>query len=254
MAAKLGNYNFLYLTDYATISTILKSFIFFTIIHILSYIISPLISSTYKNFKGSKMKMNWDTRVVAFIHPFIIIPGSLSCLLYKPLLRSDPVFGYDESCATTLEISVGYFLWDSVICIIYYKDFGLAFLAHALVCLALYFMAVVTPFVLFFGVFFIQYEFSTPFVNLHWILDKVGFKNEMIKMINGALVIIVFFVVRIVFGIYYSCLVWYYLPRAQNAPTLLVYFTLLCNLFMVVLNFYWFYMIIRYVKKPTKKE
>jgi len=258
MAAKpIGDYNFLYLTDYGTISTILFSALFFTTIQILSSVISPLISSTYKNFegpKGSRMKIQWNTRVVAFVHPFLIIPGSLSCLLYKPILRNDPVFGYDESCATILEISVGYFLWDAIICAIYYKQFGPAFLGHGLVCFTLYFITVVKPFILFFGVFFILFEFSTPFVNLHWLMDKTNFKNELIKKINGALVLLVFFVIRIVFGLYYSFLVWYYLLGAQNAPMFLVYFTLLCNIFMVGLNFYWFSVMASYVNKPTKAE
>jgi len=257
MAIKLLGNNFLYLTDYGTISTILFSALFFTTLHILSAIISPLISSTYKSFigpKGSRMRAHWDTRVVAFIHPFLIIPGSLSFLLYKPLLRNDPIFGYDESCATILQISVGYFLWDTIICIIYYKQFGPAFLGHGLVCFVLYFITVVKPFILFFGVFFILFEFSTPFVNLHWLMDKVGIKNQLIIKINGALVLIAFFVVRIVFGLYYSFLVWYYLLGAQNAPEFLVYLTLMCNIFMVGLNFYWFYLMVYYVNKPTKAE
>jgi len=85
-------------------------------------------------------------------------------------------------------------------------------------------------------------------------MDKTSFKNELIKKINGALVLLVFFVIRIVFGLYYSFLVWYYLLGAQNAPMFLVYFTLLCNIFMVGLNFYWFSVMASYVNKPTKAE
>lgn len=57
------------------------------------------------------------------------------------------------------------------------------------------------PFVNFYGPIFILYELSTPFLNIHWFLDKLQLTGSNYQWINGILLITVFFFSRIVWGL-----------------------------------------------------
>ena len=44
------------------------------------------------------------------------------------------------------------------------------------------------------------YELSTPLLNIHWFLDKIGMTGTSLQLYNGVALIITFFVVRLVYG------------------------------------------------------
>lgn len=48
------------------------------------------------------------------------------------------------------------------------------------------------------------YELSTPLLNIHWFLDKVGMTGSKVQIYNGVALIVTFFAVRLVYGAYMS--------------------------------------------------
>lgn len=58
------------------------------------------------------------------------------------------------------------------------------------------------PFANFYGLNFILYELSTPFLNIHWFLDKANQTGSTLQLVNGICLISAFFGCRLVWGNY----------------------------------------------------
>jgi hypothetical protein len=63
-------------------------------------------------------------------------------------------------------------VWDVYICATMTKVHGYQMLAHAIASM-LVFLFGLGPFTFYYGAVFILFEASTPFLNIHWFLDKV---------------------------------------------------------------------------------
>jgi hypothetical protein len=97
-------------------------------------------------------------------------------------------------------------------------------------------------------------EFSTPFVNIRWILYAIGMKNTRRYKINGLLMTISFFVCRILAMPFY----WYYvaknysLPEFKTVPKQMVVFWLLLPALLDCLNLFWFHKMVNGIIKALK--
>jgi hypothetical protein len=111
------------------------------------------------------------------------------------------------------------------------------------------------PFVNYYGLNFVLYELSTPFLNAHWYMDKVGMSGSTAQLINGIALITTFGCSRLLWGSYQSVRmfqdVWRAIQQGGELPVpkwlALVYvgsLTLLGGL-----NFYWFGKMIQTVSK-----
>ena len=60
------------------------------------------------------------------------------------------------------------------------------------------------PFVNFYTPVFILYELSSPFLNIHWFLDKVNMTGGKAQWYNGMMLLFVFFSCRLVWGTWQS--------------------------------------------------
>lgn len=122
---------------------------------------------------------------------------------------------------------------------------------------------------------FILWELSTPFLNIHWFLDKLGMTGSPIQLYNGLALISTFFSCRLVYGTYQSYLIfkdiWHAMggsptvadpasedPRASmmrfvsentTIPTWLAVAYLASNVTLNSLNSYWFYKMIQALYK-----
>lgn len=56
------------------------------------------------------------------------------------------------------------------------------------------------PFANFYGVNFVLYELSTPFLNIHWVLDKLDMTGTPTQLYNGICLLLSFFGCRLVWG------------------------------------------------------
>jgi hypothetical protein len=76
------------------------------------------------------------------------------------------------------------------------------------------------PFVNYYGPTFILYELSSPFLNIHWICDKLNMTGSKIQFYNGIVLLFTFFGCRLCWGSYQSARVFYDVYRAIFSPHL----------------------------------
>jgi len=74
------------------------------------------------------------------------------------------------------------------------------------------------PFVNFYAPTFILYELSSPFLNIHWFLDKLNLTGSRFQLYNGLLLLFVFFSCRLVWGTYQSIRVYQDVWAAIQSP------------------------------------
>lgn len=77
------------------------------------------------------------------------------------------------------------------------------------------------PFVNYYAPVFILYELSSPFLNIHWFLDKVNMTGSRAQWYNGMALLSVFFCCRLVWGTWQSVMVykdmWFALRQTWSA-------------------------------------
>ena len=123
------------------------------------------------------------------------------------------------------------------------------------------------PFANFYGVAFVLYAISTPFLNLHWYFDKCNMTGGKAQLINGIALLTTFSGSRLIWGTYQSVQVyqdlahvlrtresvpqnWYDGSKVMGysdepvLPLWLAYSYLISNTLLTVLNFYWFWRMI----------
>jgi hypothetical protein len=83
----------IYLEHAAT--NVMYSFIIFTVLFILTKIISPMISSTYSSFSFKK-KLDWDCRIPSTINAIIGVYFAIKLYFLKPEAFVDYFNYYDE--------------------------------------------------------------------------------------------------------------------------------------------------------------
>ena len=103
---------------------------------------------------------------------------------------------------------------------------------------------------MYFGSIFLMFEASTPFLNIIWFCDKTDMTGGVVQMIAGVLLIISFFLVRIVCGLYFSAQ-YYIAISAVGVDKLIVGYTL-ANVILNTLNLVWFKKIIMTVLARRK--
>ncbi|CAG8513807.1 5221_t:CDS:2 [Paraglomus brasilianum] len=148
-----------------------------------SRIISPILfPKTYKQLSDLK-RLSWDIHVVSLVHS-VAITALSAPLLFDETLLKDKVFGYDEYAGNVYAIACGYFLWDSLVSLYYVKAFGVGFVVHGASCFGVYLFAY-RPFLNYYGAAFLMFELSTPFLNLHWFMDKVGATGSLLQFFRN---------------------------------------------------------------------
>ena len=72
------------------------------------------------------------------------------------------------------------------------------------------------PFANYYGLNYMLYELSTPFLNQHWFFDKLGKTGSRAQLINGVALLVSFAGARLVWGSYQSALLYYDFWQAWN--------------------------------------
>lgn len=106
----------------------------------------------------------------------------------------------------------------------------------------------------YYGINFVLYELSTPFLNIHWFMDKLGITGSRAQWINGVVLIVTFGASRLLWGTYQAFRlyqdVWVALrnPKELPVPPWLALLYLISIMALSVLNVYWFARMIQTVK------
>ncbi|CRK45728.1 hypothetical protein BN1723_001071 [Verticillium longisporum] len=251
--------------------------------------VSPLLSNLlvgerYRSLPR-KRRVNWDAHVVSFFQSTLINGLALWIMFVDDERREMDwqarIWGYTGAVGMIQALAAGYFLWDLVVTSLNMDVFGPGTLAHAVSALLVYSFGF-RPFVNYYAPVFILWELSTPFLNIHWFFDKLGMTGTKPQLYNGLVLLFTFFSCRLVYGTYQSVMVFQdiwaamntfpglellkgasnspgsniplsdtmrFLTTSSTVPTWLAAAYLISNLTLNGLNFYWFVMMIRAVRK-----
>lgn len=239
--------------------TVIHSLALWLSLQFLSARLSPkLFPKTFANLKKST-RVSWHVHWVAFCHAAIITPlaGRLWWKVYQEggmsgthTLARNRVYGYDDEAASIYGIALGYFIWDAVVSALY--D-GPAFVAHGLVAMTA-FIFVFHPIFMYDGLGFLLWEASTPFLNIHWFLDKLGMTGGKLQLLNAFFLLSTYVLARLTFGVYnsFSWMMLVHFPAKAHSPAIPLHiktFFTVGNITLNSLNFIWFRAMIRAVQK-----
>ncbi|CAB4424859.1 unnamed protein product [Rhizophagus irregularis] len=222
----------------------------------VTVVFSRLISSylfpkTYNNLQGLK-KLNWDIHFVSMVHCLLIVLLSIPIFWDEELIK-DKVFGYDNYAGNVYSIACGYFLWDALVSLYHVREFGIGFVLHGTCCFGVFLFAY-RPFLNYYGAVFLMFEISTPFLNIHWFMDKLGLTGTLPQLINGVCLLTSFFCARIIFGFYMSYHTFQsVLQVIDKIPLFLCVIYGTANIILNCLNVYWFVKMIEALLKRFDK-
>lgn len=222
-------------------STLLLTALFFQIVYIISIPISNF-STHYRHLSPHKQS-SWQLHIVSTLFSVLII-AFCTTLYDDPIIKADRILGSSPNSRLVHTFASGFFFWDVLISIWNLKEGGIAMLLHSLSC-CFVFTVSLYPYAQGYGSVFLNFEASTIFLNLHWFLDKTGRSGSTLQLINGVLLILVFFVVRIVNGSYGMFLfVSESFIRRAELPSILWQSYTIAAIILGSLNFYWMYLMI----------
>ncbi|SPN97826.1 related to DUF887 domain protein [Cephalotrichum gorgonifer] len=253
---------------------LLYGFIYYPLAPFLSRLFIP---RTYAQLPR-KRRISWDVHIVSFVQSSLINILALWVMWTdeerKAMTWEERVWGYTGGCGMIQGLAAGYFLWDLIVTVRNMDIFTIGTLAHAISALLVYSLGF-RPFVNFYACNFILWELSTPFLNIHWFLDKLGKTGSNLQLYNGLILITTFFSCRIVYGSYQSFLVLQdirqslgkspslsqlasqgsefgtmrFATETSTVPTWLALAYLVSNLTLNSLNSYWFFKMIQALYK-----
>ncbi|KAJ5611649.1 hypothetical protein N7528_008754 [Penicillium herquei] len=191
---------------------VILAFAFYQLIHsVLSPWLSPIFFPKSYPKLSARTKLNWDIHVVSLVQSVLINALALWIMFVDDERNSmsplERVFGYTGACGFIQALAVGYFIYDLIVSTFYIDMFGIGTLFHAVSALWVFSLGF-RPFVNYYAPVFILYELSTPFLNIHWFLDKVSMTGSKAQWYNGMLLLSVFFSCRLIWGTWQSTIVY----------------------------------------------
>ncbi|KAG9186525.1 hypothetical protein G6011_09633 [Alternaria panax] len=191
------------------------------ILHVLSPTISQLVCpKTYNGF-NKRTRLNWDIHCVSMIQAVFICAAAL-WVIFEDEQRHEMdwrgrLWGYTPASGMVQGFAAGYFLWDLQISAQYIHIAGVSSLIHAIGALAVTCIGF-KPFGNYYGLSFVLYELSTPFLNIHWFCDKLNMTGSKLQLYNGIALLVMFFCCRIVWGSYQSVMIYSDIYKALTMP------------------------------------
>ncbi|KAF2463180.1 DUF887-domain-containing protein [Lindgomyces ingoldianus] len=183
--------------------------------HILLTFISPTLSKllvprTYASF-SRRTRLNWDMHWVSMVQALFINSAALWVILSDKEREGmdwrGRLWGYTGAQGMVQGFAAGYFLWDLWVSVRFIDVAGVSAAVHAVGALSVT-MIGFRPFGNYYGLSFVLYELSTPFLNIHWFCDKLGATGSRLQLYNGIALLVSFFMCRLVWGTYQSVLIY----------------------------------------------
>lgn len=235
------------------------SVLFYSTIHLISpFFLTKFVGKNYTSLP-KRTRMNFDVHVVSMIQCFI------SLAILAPMWNhshwqnrvADPKSSIEGSTpygSFVASFTIGYFVWDTAVCILFYDLFGFGFLMHGVAALYV-FSWCLRPYAQPWIPSFLLFELSTPFVNVNWFASKLpaGTISNRTFLVNGILLLFTFFSVRILWGFYAVTLVARDMWAVWNNNPIFLPLTILgLNIILDTLNVFWFQKMIKIAIKKAK--
>jgi hypothetical protein len=156
----------------------------------------------YKGYSKllEKDRMSWDVKFTNVLFSLVIVPLAYYCRNYDDALIACPTNGTSHLVRLCSALTVGFFIWDVVVCVRYLKDWGVAFLFHGVFCLTIYLQVAWFQVTVAHAFGALYYEASTPFLNARWYMQQAkAYKHPFFNYLTYAFAS-AFIGVRIFFG------------------------------------------------------
>ncbi|SCU89568.1 LAFA_0E19174g1_1 [Lachancea sp. 'fantastica'] len=209
----------------------------------------------------SNTRLNYDIHTVSMVQCVISLALTAPILL-QPLNTSVATF-QDPFNSMVAALTCGYFMWDLYVCLKYYSLFGAGFLGHAVASLYV-FVVSLRPFCQSWIGKFLIFEASTPFVNINWYVSQLARSSPAgtapavplwFNALNGALLILTFFLVRIVWGFSAVIILVRQLWKERALlPVWLPITVMPLNIALNCLNLVWLNKMVRIAKKMAARS
>lgn len=184
----------------AVICTVCSSFVVFQILfHFVSYWFSARVSSGYNSLSIDK-KIEWNSRVVSTCHSLLVGIFGLYLFFFDEATITDPLWGDPTYVNINIATASGYLISDLLIILFNWKVIGdKFFIIHHCAALTAYYFVLTTGALAYIANFRLLAELSSPFVNQRWFFEALKYpKFSKANVINGILMTVVFFIVRII--------------------------------------------------------
>ncbi|PQE07490.1 hypothetical protein CJF30_00007226 [Rutstroemia sp. NJR-2017a BBW] len=167
-------------------------------------------------------KISWNIPFVSLIQSILICTLAL-CVRYQDTERwsmdwRGRLWGYTGAGGIVQAFSAGYFLWDLGVNIVHFDILGWSSMLHAICALGLVSLGF-RPFANYYGLNFVLYELPTPSWNIHWFCDKLNMTGSRIQLYNGIILMVTFFLCRLVWGPYQLINLYIDIWTAFQGPT-----------------------------------
>jgi len=197
--------------------------------------------------------------VVSTLHAILVTICSftLVCMTSATLEYEEYTKWTNSTAVFTVSWSIGYFIYDILWMAWYRNDVNpeiLSFFHHIIGILAL-FASLWLNLLVYFALFQLIAEFSTPFVNLRWMLSALDKKSKEIYKINGYVMMLSFFISRIASIPWLWYTIAHVLPTnsyQQNLSTIQTVTWLSFCVFINLLNLYWMFKMVHGAYKFLK--
>lgn len=212
------------------------------------YLIFPPLVRWRKPHDAVKLVDQSSVHFVSFVQSVVVLRLSIEFLLseyYHPRF-TDPwtrIFGTDGQTTAIVTFAMGYFLWDIYISSVYST---LPFVLHAVVSTVVFCIGM-KPYIQYYGGVFLMFELSNPFLNIRWFCIKYSTRTNVLaqwfETANNLLLMLVFFLARIVWGWYQIANLAYDFWLVRHDPRFLPLDSIVIvvgNFVLDVLNVVWF--------------
>lgn len=181
------------------VGIVCSSFVIFQVLfHFVSYWFSARISSGYNNLSIEK-KIEWNSRVVSTCHSLLVGIFGLYLFFFDEASIADPLWGDPTYVNINIATASGYLISDLLIILFNWKVIGdKFFILHHCAALGAYYFVLKYGVIAYIANFRLLAELSSPFVNQRWFFETLKYpKFSKVNVINGILMTVVFFIVRI---------------------------------------------------------
>lgn len=225
----------------------------YTVVFLTAPYFSRLLFPKAYSTVSKRHTYGWRVHMVSMSHAVVIVPWAFWMVNQNmPAVENDKAFGWDDRLGDLQAVSAAYFVWDTVESAL--SRAGIDFTLHGLACTIIW-MIGYRPFTAYYGPRALLWELSTPFLNIHWFLDKVGKTGTPLQMVNAGFLLAAFFGARLVYGPFlsYDFLRTMWSVRHEMSPFVTGSFAA-GNIVLNILNFWWFSKMIGAIQKRFKKD
>ncbi|XP_040607894.1 TLC domain-containing protein 4 [Mesocricetus auratus] len=177
-----------------------SSFVTFQILfHFVSHWFSAKVCPGYNSLSIEK-KIEWNSRVVSTCHSLLVGSFGLYLFLFDEPTIADPIWGDPARVKLNIATASGYLISDLLIILLNWKVIGdKFFVIHHCAALTAYYLMLRDGVLAYIANFRLLAELSSPFVNQRWFFETLKYpKFSKANVINGILMTVVFFIVRII--------------------------------------------------------